>query len=122
MGLVREDGTPKPALATFREYAPALGVCQWFHFDDPRLDTAVEWLTRLGVTYVRTGLSWADWERPGAERWFDRLMTALDRFAVTATFCFTPESCGIRPHHTSPPRDVRAFADFCSAMTRRYTT
>jgi hypothetical protein len=37
------------------------------------------------------------------------------------TFCFTPESRGIRPHHTSPPQSVDEFADFCGRMTRRYS-
>jgi beta-xylosidase len=121
MGLVREDGSPKLALKQFSDYTPALGICQWFHFEDPRLDGAVEWLTRLGVRQLRTGLSWADWLRPNADAWFDRLMRALDPFEVTATFCFTPESHGLKPHHTSPPRDVEAFADFCATMTRRYS-
>jgi beta-xylosidase len=120
MGLVREDGTPKPALADFRASTPAVGLCQWFHFEDPRLDAAVRWMRDLGVTYLRTGLSWADSFRPGARAWFDRLMRALDPFAVTVTYCFTPEHLGVAPHHTSPPRDVEAFADFCREMTRRY--
>jgi beta-xylosidase len=120
MGLIREDGSPKPAASEFGAYAPAVGLCQWFHFEDHRLDNAVAWMRRLGVTYVRTGLSWADSCRPDASRWFDRLMSALDEFAVTVTFCFTPEHLGVKPHHTSPPRDVRAFADFCAAMVKRY--
>jgi beta-xylosidase len=74
----------------------------------------------LGVRYLRTGLSWADSFRPGAERWFDRQMRALEGFAVTLTFCFTPEHRGIRPHHTSPPVEPGEFADFCARMTRRY--
>src|SRR5215210_6773598 len=41
MGLLREDGSPKQALGRFHEYAPSLGICQWFHFEDPRLDEAV---------------------------------------------------------------------------------
>jgi beta-xylosidase len=120
MGLVREDGTPKLALKQFREHTPSLGICQWFHFEDPRLDGGVRWLRELGVRRLRTGLSWADWLRPDAHRWFDRVMCALDGFDVTATFCFTPEHLGVKPHHTSPPRDVREFADFCATMTRRY--
>jgi beta-xylosidase len=121
MGLVREDGTPKRALARFAELAPALGLCQWFHFEDPRLDDAVRRMRDLGVRCLRTGLSWADSLRPGAIAWFDRQMRALEPFDVTLTYCFTPESHGVRPHHTSPPRSVEAFADFCSAMTRRYS-
>jgi beta-xylosidase len=121
MGLLREDGTPKLALRDFSNYTPALGICQWFHFEDPRLEDAVRWLRDLGVAHIRTGLSWADSFRPGAERWFDRQMQALEPFQTTVTYCFTPEHCGVLPNHTSPPRDPREFADFCARMTRRYT-
>lgn len=120
MGLLREDGHPKCALRHFREFAPALGICQWFHFEDHRLELAVRWLRRLGVKYLRTGLSWADSFRPGAAAWFDRQMQALEEFAVTVTFCFTPEHLGVQAHHTSPPRQIEAYADFCAAMVRRY--
>jgi beta-xylosidase len=120
MGLLREDGTPKRAAALFPQMTPAFGICQWFHYEDHRLDAAVCWLKRLGVRHLRTGLSWADWLRPGADAWFDRQMRALDSFDVTLTFCFTPESAGIKPHHTSPPKNVEEFADFCAAMVRRY--
>jgi beta-xylosidase len=120
MGLLREDGQPKQAARRFAEFTPDLGLCQWFHFEDPRLDAAVAWMKELGVTTLRTGLSWADIDRPGALAWFDRQMRALEPFAVTVTFCFTPEDRGIAPHHTSPPRDLREYADFCAQMVRRY--
>jgi beta-xylosidase len=120
MGLLTEEGTPKPALDTFARHTPALGLCQWFHFEDHRLDDAVRWLRRLGVRYLRTGLSWADSFRPNADAWFDRQMEALAEFDVTVTFCFTPEHLGIEPHHTSPPRDIEAYAEFCARMVRRY--
>jgi beta-xylosidase len=120
MGLLREDGSPKPALEAFARHAPALGLCQWFHFEDHRLDSAVQWMKDLGVRHLRTGLSWADSLRPHAQQWFDRQMRALEPFDVTVTFCYTPESEGVRPHHTSPPREPRAFADFCAAQVRRY--
>lgn len=120
MGLLREDGTPKLALTQFARYTPHLGICQWFHFEDHRLDDAVKWLHRLGVRHLRTGLSWADSVRPGADAWFDRQMKAIEPFDVTLTFCFTPETCGVRPHHTSPPQRIEEFAEFCMRMTRRY--
>lgn len=120
MGLLREDGAPKLALRHLTDYTPELGVCQWFHFEDPRLDDAAAWLKRLGVERLRTGLSWSDSLRPGAERWFDRQLRALEPFDVTLTFCFTPDSRGVRPDHTSPPRAPEEFADFCARMTRRY--
>jgi beta-xylosidase len=120
LGLIREDGTPKRALRAFAGHTPELGICQWFHYEDHRLDDAVRWLRTLGVTHIRTGLSWADSFRPDALAWFDRQMRALEEFQVNATFCFTPEHLGIEAHHTSPPRDIERFADFCAQMVRRY--
>ena len=120
MGLLHEDGTPKLALKHFSDYTPEFGLCQWFHFEDHRLEQAVDWLRKLGVKRLRTGLSWADSLRPGADQWFDKMMTALDEFDLTITFCFTPEEKGIEPHHTSPPKNIEEYADFCARMMRRY--
>jgi len=120
MGLLREDGTPKLATKHFSRYTPDVGICQWFHFEDHRLEDSVRWLRDLGVTYIRTGLSWADYYRPGALDWFDRQMKALEKFNVTVTFCFTPEHRGRLPHHTSPPQRVEEYAEFCATMVRRY--
>ncbi|MFL5296906.1 MAG: beta-xylosidase [Phenylobacterium sp.] len=120
MGLLREDGSPKPAVEAYAPYAAEMGLCQWFHFEDHRLDEAVAWMKRLGVRHLRTGLSWADSFRPDALAWFDRQMEAIADFEVTVTFCFTPEHRGIEPHHTSPPQVAEEFAEFCAAMVRRY--
>jgi len=120
MGLLREDGSAKISLKAFKNLTPELGICQWFHFEDPRLDDAVCRLRDLGVVHLRTGLSWADSFRPGAEEWFDRQMEALKDFKVTITFCCTPEHRGVVPHHTSPPLDLQEYADFCCRMVERY--
>lgn len=120
MGLLREDGSPKPAAAAFAPYAGEMGLCQWFHFQDHRLDEAVRWFRDLGVRHVRTGLSWADRYREGALDWFDRQMEALAEFETTVTFCFTPEHRGIEPHHTSAPQVAEEFAEFCVEMVERY--
>ncbi|CAN5690099.1 beta-xylosidase [soil metagenome] len=120
MGLLREDGTPKRALQWFSDYTPEMGICQWFHFEDHRLEPAVKMMRELGVKHLRTGLSWADTFRENAEAWFDRQMAALEEFDVTVTFCFTPEHRGMAPHHTSPPLVNEEYAEFCARMTRRY--
>jgi beta-xylosidase len=117
MGLIREDGTPKPSA---EEFPQGLGICQWFHYEDHRLDSGVEWLRKLGVKYLRTGVSWADWFRPNAEQWFDRQMGALEEFNTTMTLCFTPEHLGIDPHYTSPPKNAQDFADFAAWAVGRY--
>ncbi len=120
MGLLREDGTPKPAYEAFKKHTPQMGLVQWFHYEDHRLEDAVRHMKDLGVTYLRTGLSWADSFRPNALDWFDRQMKALEDFDVTVTFCFTPEHRGLAPHHTSAPQVPEEFAEFCASMIRRY--
>jgi beta-xylosidase len=117
MGLIRADGTPKSSL---HDFDPRLGVCQWFHFGDHRLDFAVDWLRRLGVRKLRTGIAWADWHRPGAPDWFDRQMEALQDFDTTVTLCFTPPSRGRRECHTSPPVVIEEFAEFAAQIVERY--
>ncbi|WP_073973742.1 beta-xylosidase, partial [Erythrobacter donghaensis] len=120
MGLIRADGSPKPALESYARVADRMGLMQWFHFEDPRLDDAVRIMQDLGVRKLRTGLSWADRFRPGALDWFDRQMEALAPFEVMVTYCFTPEHLGVEAHHTSCAREPQAFADFCAEMTERY--
>ncbi len=117
MGLVREDGTPKLAAADFPQ---GMGICQWFHYEDYRLDAGIEWLRRLKVRYLRTGIRWADSFRPNAQAWFERQMTALEEFDTTLTLCFTPEHLGIAPHYTSPPKSAQDFADFAAWAVSRY--
>ena len=45
MGLLREDGSPKPAAECF---PPGMGICQWFHFEDHRLDVVGRVAAPLG--------------------------------------------------------------------------
>ena len=119
-GLLRSDGSPKMALEHF---PPEMGICQWVDYqDEEMLDTLCTWLPRLGVKVLRSGISWADWHRPDATRWFDRMMTRLKRFDLTVTLCFTPPSRGIAPNHTSPPQDVGEFAYFAWEVARRYSS
>ncbi len=117
LGLIRADGTPKPAIDHFN---PELGICQWFHFEDHRLEFAVNWLKKLGVRKLRTGISWADWHRPNALRWFDKQMEAIADFDTTITLCFTPPSRGKAPNCTSPPLVPGEFAEFAAAVVERY--
>lgn len=117
MGLIRADGTPKPALEYFDR---RMGICQWFHFEDHRLEFSVDWLKKLGVKKLRTGISWADWHRPDALKWFDYQMNMLDEFDTTITLCFTPPSRGKQASITSPPLVPEEFALFAGQVVKRY--
>ena len=119
LGLVDANGKPKLAVEHFPTDG-SVGFCQWFHFEDPRLDDAIAWMREHKVEYLRTGLSWADSYRPDANAWFDRQMTALKPFRVALTLCFTPAHMGLEAHHTSPPRDNQNFVDFATWAVERY--
>jgi beta-xylosidase len=119
LGLLTADGTPKRAAKHFPTDG-SVGLCQWFHFEDHRLDAATDWMKAHGVRYIRTGLSWADSYRPNATQWFDRQMEALEPYRVALTVCFTPAHLGLEPHHTSPPEDNRQFAEFAAWAISRY--
>jgi beta-xylosidase len=119
LGLLKADGTPKLAADLFPSNG-SVGLCQWFHFEDPRLYDAVNWMKKRGVRYLRTGLSWADSFRPNAIAWFDRMIQTLQPFDVSLTLCFTPAHLGIEEHHTSPPRDIHQFAEFAAWAVNRY--
>ena len=119
LGLLKHDGTPKLAADQFPTDG-SVGLCQWFHYEDPRLEDAVVWMQEHGVRYLRTGLSWADSFRPNAEKWFDRQMEALEPFDVALTLCFTPAHLGLEDHHTSPPKNNQQFADFAAWAVERY--
>lgn len=120
LGLLKSDGAPKLAASVFPTDG-SVGLCQWFHFEDPRLDQAVGWMRRHGVRYIRTGLSWADSFRPNAVAWFDHMMEVLEPFDVSLTLCFTPAHLGLEEHHTSPPRDNAQFAEFARWAVERYS-
>ena len=121
LGLLHHDGTAKLSTQSFPSDG-SVGFCQWFHFEDPRLDDAVQWMKEHNVRYVRTGLSWADSFRPNATVWFDRMMKALEPFEVSLTLCFTPAHLGLEEHHTSPPRDPQQFAEFARWAVERYAS
>jgi beta-xylosidase len=119
LGLLKADGTPKLAAGHFPPDGE-VGFCQWFHYEDPRLEQAAKWMKEHKVKYIRTGLSWADSFRPNAIDWFDRQMDVLSPFQVALTLCFTPAHLGLEEHHTSPPRDNQQFADFAAWAVERY--
>ena len=119
LGLLSSDGRPKLAAEQFPSDG-SVGLCQWFHFEDHRLEQAAAWMKEHGVRHVRTGLSWADSFRPNATEWFDRQMEALECFQVALTLCFTPAHLGLEEHHTSPPRDLQQFAEFAAWAADRY--
>jgi len=100
-----------------------IGVCQWFHFDaHDDLERSIELLDDLGVRHLRTGISWADFHRPGGRRWYDHQMARLRDagLEVLLSVWHTPPSISEGGHCASPPRDLKAFADFIDQVIDLY--
>jgi CDP-paratose 2-epimerase len=103
-----------------------IGLCQWFHFRDHRLlEATLETLPRLGIRHLRTGLSWADYHRPGGREWYDDQMSALveSNLEILLSVWHTPPSISMDPSVGSasvPPEHPRDFADFLDVVIDRW--
>ena len=121
MGLMRHDGAAKLVTPCFPADG-SMGLCQWFHFEDHRLQPAARWMREHNVRHLRTGLSWADAMRPGGVEWLDQQQEVLRDFDTSLTLCFTPEQMGVEAHHTSPPKRLEDFAEFAAWAAERFAS
>lgn len=57
---------------------PVVGLLEWVHYEDrEHVERLLQDMRRLGVTELRTGISWADSHRPDSQQWFDWLIPRL---------------------------------------------
>ena len=97
------------------------GVCQWFHYEgQAAVERAVELLRELGVRHLRTGVSWADFHRPGGKAWYDYQMQALSEFEVLLSVWHTPPSLAEGGVCAGPPRRLHDYADFIEQVIAEY--
>jgi CDP-paratose 2-epimerase len=99
------------------------GVCQWFHFEaHDDLEHCLELMAELGLTRLRTGISWADFHRDGGREWTDWQMERLRRAGldVLLSVWHTPPSLAERPTPAAPPRRLRDYADFIDLLISEY--
>jgi CDP-paratose 2-epimerase len=114
------SGAARPAPAALRE---KIGICQWFHFQDhAAVDRSVELLHELNVRHLRTGISWADWFRPGGEAWYRWQMDRLRQagLEVLLSVWHTPPSLAETAACNAPPRRLLDYADFIDRVIGEY--
>jgi CDP-paratose 2-epimerase len=98
-----------------------MGICQWFHFHDyESVERTTSLLRDLGVKHLRTGISWADFLRPGGKEWYDWQMKQLDGFEILLSIWHTPPSISEGNSCSSPPRRLRDYADFIDTVINEY--
>lgn len=100
-----------------------IGISQWFHYEayDDVLNT-IELLQDLGVKHLRTGISWADFERPGGKAWYDWQMETLHNAGlhILLSVGHVPPSKSVGDAPNSPPRRLLDYADFIGQVITLY--
>lgn len=106
-----------------RSLQDKLGVCQWFHFQDYRaVERTVAEMRNLRLRLLRTGVSWADFYRPGGQQWYDWQMRQLRQagIEVLLSVWHTPPSVGEAEACNAPPARLQDYADFIDFLITRY--
>lgn len=105
-----------------KKITPVVGIVEWFRpgqYEEVR--QAIQDFRKLGITHLRTGVSWAEWYAEGTAEWYDWLFPELAKHVeILPCFLYTPPSIGEAPRVSSPPKDRKAFADFLDVMITRY--
>jgi CDP-paratose 2-epimerase len=97
-------------------------VLEWFRpGEHDRVDRVLADLREIGVSELRTGISWADWHTAEGEDWYAWLLPQLARHVnVLPCFAYTPPSWGVTPKVSAPPKNPKLFADFIDVMITRF--
>jgi CDP-paratose 2-epimerase len=112
-----------PSLRRFPGLREKFGVCQWFHYEDyASVDLALKLLRDLRVKHLRTGISWADFLRPGGKAWYDWQMERLKEsgLEVLLSIWHTPPSIAEGSACNGPPMRLRDYADFIDLVITEY--
>ncbi len=99
-----------------------LGMMEWFRIGDhDRIDQVLDDLKKLGISHIRTGISWADACTPEGEAWYAWMLPQLAR-QVNVLPCFvdTPPGWGVAPKTSAPPGNLKSYADFLDVLITRF--
>ncbi|WP_299824096.1 GDP-mannose 4,6-dehydratase [uncultured Pontibacter sp.] len=101
---------------------PVIGLVEWFRPGEyEHVKEVLADLKRLGVTELRTGVSWADYYTPEGKDWYDWLIPTLAKEVnLLPCFLYTPPSIGEKPRTSSPPKNKKAYADFLDMFITRH--
>ncbi|TPE44282.1 SDR family NAD(P)-dependent oxidoreductase [Pontibacter mangrovi] len=101
---------------------PVVGLVEWFRpGEHEHVRETLASLKELGVTDLRTGVSWADYYTPEGKEWYDWLIPTLAKEVnILPCFLYTPPSIGEKPRTSSPPKDKKAYADFLDVFIAKH--
>ena len=101
---------------------PEIGILQWFHIGEyERVEQTLKELKKLGISHLRTGLSWADFYKEGGREWYNWLLPTLSKeVEILPCYLYTPPSIGEVAKTSSPPTDLKAYANFLDVLITDY--
>ncbi len=104
--------------------AARLGVVERFApGSHARVDAAVQLLHEVGITRIRTHVSWAEYHAEGGRDWYDWLLQRLGgEFELLPCVHDTPPGLSETGRRSGPPRRLRDFADFVDTIIDRHGT
>lgn len=106
----------------FSERRSAIGICQWFHFEDyEAVQRTRQILRELGIKHLRTGISWADYFRPKGREWYQWQMEALQEFELLISIWHTPPSIAEGGNCAGPPIPLDAYAAFLWQVIEQFS-
>lgn len=100
-----------------------LGFVQWFYFNDrDRVEATIEYLRDLGVTNLRTGISWIEFLMEGGDEWYDWMVDKLHAAGIDlmVMVCYTPDHLSETGEYTGAPKRLEDYADFVEMLAKRY--
>src|SRR5690554_1077872 len=66
------DERNRAGSATNRTACPAIGILEWFHLNDrEHVDRTLRQLEEIGISELRTGISWADYHTSEGRKWIE---------------------------------------------------
>jgi CDP-paratose 2-epimerase len=105
-----------------RAGTPRIGLVQSFTVGDhAAVEQALLELRTLGVTELRTEVSWARAVTAEGEAWYDWLMPRLAReVSVLPCLVGTPPELGMAPRPSAPPVNAKAYGEFLERFLERH--
>jgi CDP-paratose 2-epimerase len=101
---------------------PKIGLLEWIHYGDrDHVERLLADMRALGLTSLRTGVSWADSHRPKGWDWLEWLVPRLaQEVELLPCFLYTPPSLGIAPKTSSPPQVLSDYTGFIGSCIERF--
>jgi CDP-paratose 2-epimerase len=98
-----------------------VGVVECFRPGDREgVEDVLAGLRALGVTDLRTMVSWADWDTREGQAWYNWLLPHLaNQMNVLPCVLYTPLSQAVAPRVAAPPWDPKAYGDFIDVLITR---